>query len=516
MTNGANSITLSLPQNINTGASPTFVGLALTGLTTGRMVIVTGGGVLATPTALTNGQLFIGSTGNAPVGAGLTAGASGSIVITIGAGSITIDTAQAITTTSAVTFFTLSDTGTCTGATVYNTGTASQSSTTVTGSGFTSSMAPGIICWPGVTTCSFITTFVSSTTLTTSNTASVSAAAFSLCYNGVESAQGNLAIAGSIYSSLTANRIVITGANGLLSAPTALTNGQLFIGSTGAAPVGASLTPGATGSITIAGGAGTITIDTAQSITTSASPTFVGATLTGVTAKALVYSSATNALTGLTLTNGQLAIGSTGAIPVAATLTSPGGTITITTGAGSLAIDISGTGTITPSSIVAACTVAAGSSTYSTGTVYQSGAIVTGSGTTFPTTAGGGSIQFANGNCAYVLAYLSATQLLVYPMQNQASGNYQLFSGGTQAAEGSTTITNLLRNAGAAALGGSFLVYDTGNASQSSNTVTGVGATFPPAVGGGLMIWATSTGVIFAYVQVAVPPAPSTFSTTLV
>lgn len=50
----------------------------------------------------------------------------------------------------------------------------------------------------------------------------------------------------------------------------------------------------------------------------------------------------TGALAGLTLANGQLIIGSTGATPVASTLTSSGGTITITPGAGTLNIDLAG------------------------------------------------------------------------------------------------------------------------------------------------------------------------------
>jgi hypothetical protein len=45
VTNGAGTITLSLPQNIHTGASPTFAGLTLTGLTDTRIPIISTGGL---------------------------------------------------------------------------------------------------------------------------------------------------------------------------------------------------------------------------------------------------------------------------------------------------------------------------------------------------------------------------------------------------------------------------------------------------------------------------------------
>lgn len=53
-----------------------------------------------------------------------------------------------------------------------------------------------------------------------------------------------------------------------------LTNGQLIIGSTGVAPVAATLTQGATAGVTITNGAGSITLDTTQDIRTTANPSF--------------------------------------------------------------------------------------------------------------------------------------------------------------------------------------------------------------------------------------------------
>lgn len=81
---------------------------------------------------------------------------------------------------------------------------------------------------------------------------------------------------------LNAHGIVLGGGAG--AAPTAtaaLSNGQLLIGSTGADPVPASLTQGANAGVTISVGAGTLTLDTAQDIRATASPTFAGLSLSG-------------------------------------------------------------------------------------------------------------------------------------------------------------------------------------------------------------------------------------------
>lgn len=111
-------------------------------------------------------------------------------------------------------------------------------------------------------------------------------------------------------------------------------------------------------------------------------------------------------------------------------------------------------------------------------------------------------IQFATSNaCVYVLAWINNTELLVYPTQNLAAGTYTLYYGATQDAEGSSTMTNLLRNAGAAAIGGGFSVYNTGNASQSTTTVTGTSTTFTAAMMGGIILWPTASGLNVAYIR---------------
>lgn len=94
---------------------------------------------------------------------------------------------------------------------------------------------------------------------------------------------------------------------------------------------------GTSNRITITHAAGSVTFTTPQDTHTAASPTFAGLTDSGLTAKALVYADTNKLLSSLGLMNGQLAIGSTGNIPVAAALT-PGAGISITNGAGSITI----------------------------------------------------------------------------------------------------------------------------------------------------------------------------------
>lgn len=90
-------------------------------------------------------------------------------------------------------------------------------------------------------------------------------------------------------TALNNNRIMVSSGGAIVEAAT-LANGQLLIGSTGAAPVAANLTQGTTtGSIVISNGAGSITLDTTQDIRTSASPTFLNATLSTQTSGSLLF-----------------------------------------------------------------------------------------------------------------------------------------------------------------------------------------------------------------------------------
>ena len=141
------SITLSTPQDIHPGASPTFVGMTLTGLAPSRIVrtngtsalttgavdlaggatevtgvlpianggtnsgaalsnnriMVSSGGAVVEAAALGNGELLIGSAGNLPV-AGAIGGTTNQINVTNGAGSITLSAPQDIHAGASPTF----------------------------------------------------------------------------------------------------------------------------------------------------------------------------------------------------------------------------------------------------------------------------------------------------------------------------------------------------------------------------------------------------------------------------
>jgi hypothetical protein len=83
VSHAANSITLSLPQSIHSGASPTFTGMTLSGLTPGHLVYATTGGALIGSTNITTdgtSKLTIGySTAS-------TSSSTGALVVTGGLG----------------------------------------------------------------------------------------------------------------------------------------------------------------------------------------------------------------------------------------------------------------------------------------------------------------------------------------------------------------------------------------------------------------------------------------------
>lgn len=85
-------------------------------------------------------------------------------------------------------------------------------------------------------------------------------------------------------TALNGHRIMVsnpTGATAAIVEAAAMTDGQLLIGSTGAAPVVANIVEGTNQGVTIVNGAGSITLTTVQDIRTSASPQFNSALLTG-------------------------------------------------------------------------------------------------------------------------------------------------------------------------------------------------------------------------------------------
>ena len=206
----------------------------------------------------------------------------------------------------------------------------------------------------------------------------------------------------------------------------ALSNGQILIGSTGTAPVPASLSSGANAGVTVTTDAGSITLDTAQDIRPTASPTF--ATVNAATLASATYIAGT-ADNSASPTAGMLrAANAVGSDAVGANLVLASGNGTGTGGSGSIsfntaAADATGATantlatrmTITPSGNVGIGTTSPGSKLHVNGNVAigyststagpTNGLAVSGNvgiGTTSPTqrlqvgTSGAGTVALAN------------------------------------------------------------------------------------------------------------------------
>ncbi len=124
----------------------------------------------------------------------------------------------------------------------------------------------------------------------------------------------SVSIASLTLTGATANSFLYSGTGGLLTTTAAPTNGQLLIGSTGAAPVAANITTSGAG-ISVTNGAGTITLANTgvTSIVAGTAISISGATgavtinNTGVTS----FSASTTGLTPATPTTGAIVLGGT-------------------------------------------------------------------------------------------------------------------------------------------------------------------------------------------------------------
>lgn len=152
---------------------------------------------------------------------------------------------------------------------------------------------------------------------------------------------GNVAITGDGVNTLTAvisgttdHALQIGNSGGSLSSLPVGTNGQVLLGATGADPSFVTPTAGAGLSVT----ANATTISWAIAAPVSVSNGGTGATTLGL--NGVLYGNTTSAV-GVTSagTNGQILIASTGNPPAFASLTSIGGTITVTGGSNTLNID---------------------------------------------------------------------------------------------------------------------------------------------------------------------------------
>ena len=135
---------------------------------------------------------------------------------------------------------------------------------------------------------------------------------------------------------LTAHGVLLGEGNSAIVATAAGTNGQLLIGSTSADPAFASLTSSGS-TLTYTTGANTLNIDVTAPLNVAHGGTgFITAAADGI-----LYGNTTSAL-GVTSagTNGQVLLGATSAAPAFATLTSSASSMTYTTGANTLNLDV--------------------------------------------------------------------------------------------------------------------------------------------------------------------------------
>ncbi len=142
--------------------------------------------------------------------------------------------------------------------------------------------------------------------------------------------------------------------------------------------------------------------------------TFIGST---VTQNGVLYGGASNAVSSATVgTNGQVLLGATAAAPAFGTLTSTGGTITFTTGANSLNLDVSGGGGIVWTEVTGTSQAMA----INNGYIANNAGLVT---LTLPTTAAIGSIIRVTGKGAggWRIAQ-NASQTIYFGLFNTTTG----------------------------------------------------------------------------------------------
>lgn len=316
---------------------------------------------------LTNGQLLIGSTGAAAVPAAIT-GTTSQVIVTNGPGSITLSTPQNIATTSSPTFV---------GATLTGLNTAGIVTNTSGGVLGTVSRVP-----------------LANTATGTLNYVLTGQGASDPVYQLVTDSNisASAAISRSKIAAGTAYRLLVNDSGGLVSELGPLTNGQLLIGSTGAAAVPATIT-GTSNQISVATGAGSITLSTPQDIGTGSSPTFGGLTITGSTAFQNVNVSTSgnidtmiNTSTGVRLTGTSVVLrgitaGSNGTTIFIRNVT--GGNVTVTNNSGAVTAAnaiLTGTGSDLTLSSDASIIVRYDSTTAKWSVVGGSGGSTSGSG----------------------------------------------------------------------------------------------------------------------------------------
>ena len=263
--------------------------------TEGAVVFGDADGELAQTAAMTNGQLLIGKTGLLPVLAILT-GTANQVVVTNGAGTITLSTPQDLHTAATPQFARIGI-----GAVVFAsaqaglagnwaerlglyishtlnppaTGSAAsilvESTIVEAASGVHPLFASLLIDAPIITGGVATLTDAATLYITKAPSGTVTGQNYAIWVDaGLSRFDGDVRL-----PALTPSSFMYLDADGDLATTAAPTNGQLLIGSTGAIPVAAALT-GTANQVVVTNGAGTITLSTPQSIATGSVVQFVG------------------------------------------------------------------------------------------------------------------------------------------------------------------------------------------------------------------------------------------------
>lgn len=288
------------------------------------MLYLSSAGVLSSMT-LTNGQIPIGRSGNTPIAATIQA-VTNQTTVALASGSIQIGTVQDIGTGSSPTFETInlaSDSFTMNFIDVTFRALSSGSPITYVFGDIETGTTGTLAILERVNVFSKACAFIQSLALeATSNQLYISTTTASVAFNVAAPTAGGVAVtvpvlgvsasfimsesaqtingvktfsAPPTLSSLTASAAVYLDASQQL-ATAALTDGQLLIGSTGAAPAVGSIT-GTANRVTVTGGAGSITLSGPQDLHTAAVPVFGGLRLTNL-ATQLLSTSAPGTLIG--------------------------------------------------------------------------------------------------------------------------------------------------------------------------------------------------------------------------
>ena len=253
-----------------TGAVSGVLGVANGGTNSGTALVnnqlmASSGGAIVEAGALTNGQLFIGNTGNTPTAATLTAGSG--VTIVNGAGTITVNATGTGGTVTSV-GLSMPSIFTVTNSPVTNSGTLTVTSNTQAANLIYSGPPSGSV---GVPTFRSLVVADLPTNIPNANLQNSSltvSAGTGLSGGGLVSLGGSTTLSLTIpvviadggtnsTAALVNNRLMVSSGGAIVEA-TALTDGQLFIGSTGSTPVATTLTAG-TG-VSIANASGSITI----------------------------------------------------------------------------------------------------------------------------------------------------------------------------------------------------------------------------------------------------------------